>query len=162
MLAPADRYMLKPFDPESEAFGALVEESRLEGFWMLVRLLDGWRDGRNRFKRRGETLLGAWQGDVLAGVGGLSVDPYLEGRREGRIRHVYVSAAHRRYGVGRLLLGAIIDKARKHFPVLNVRAPEEAFPFYEALGFRRVEGDEFVTHRLKFAKRRKRAPKVAR
>jgi GNAT superfamily N-acetyltransferase len=154
MLAPKDRYVLKRLDPRSEAFAALLEESRLEGFWMLVRLRDGWERGSNRFRRRGEVLLAAWHGGALAGVGGLSVDPYAEGPRQGRLRHVYVSAMHRRRGVGRLLLKDIMGRAREHFPMLNVRAPETAFPFYEALGFKRVEGDEFVTHRMKFRKRR--------
>jgi GNAT superfamily N-acetyltransferase len=161
MLDAPVRHTLERLDPESEAFAALVEESRLQGYWMLVRLLDEWRDGRNRFKRRGEALLAAWQDKALAGVGGLNVDPYVEGRREGRVRHVYVGAAHRRQGVGRLIVEAIIDKARLHFPVLNVRAPEEAFAFYKALGFKRVEGQEFVTHRmaLKAPPKRRKAGK---
>lgn len=141
-------YALKRLDPESEPFRALVEESRHEGFWMLVRLADGWEDGRNRFSRRGETLLAAWRGKDLAGVCGLNVDPYVERRREGRVRHLYVSPDDRRSGVGTLLIEAIIAKARLHFPVLNVRAPEGAFPFYETLGFKPVQGEEFVTHRM--------------
>ena len=35
---------------------------------------------------------------------------------------------------------------------LNTRAPQDAFGFYERLGFRRVEGEEFVTHRMRFGK----------
>jgi GNAT superfamily N-acetyltransferase len=161
MLTSPDRRELKRLDPESEDCHLLAEASRKEGFWMLVRLIDGWRDGRNRFKRRGEMLLGAWHGDMLVGVGGLNVDPYVEGRREGRVRHVYIAAAYRRRGVGRLLVGAIVDRARRHFPVLNVRAPAEAFAFYEALGFKRVENDEFVTHRLKFRAHRRRKQRAA-
>src|SRR5262249_34582920 len=149
-------YTLKRLDPRDEQFVALVEESRLEGYWMLVRLLDGWTNGSNRFRRRGETMLAAWSGTVLAGVRGLHLDPYVDSRREGRVRHVYVGAGHRRQGVGRLLLEAIIARARQHFPVLNVRAPAESFAFYEALGFRPVENDEFLTHRMKFRKPRKR------
>lgn len=148
MLASPNRYLLKRLDPETGEFRLLLEESRMEGFWMLVRLLDGWEQGRNRFSRRGETLLAAWRGEELAGVCGLNIDPYVETRREGRVRHLYVGAAHRRKGIGRLLVEAIIDKGRRHFPVLNVRAPEGAFPFYEALGFDPVENEEFATHRL--------------
>jgi GNAT superfamily N-acetyltransferase len=157
MLGKPGPYELKRLDPESVEFQALVEESRLEGYWMLVRLADGWRDGRNRFKRRGEMLLAVWKDGALAGAAGLNVDPYVEARREGRVRHLYVSAVHRRRGVGRLLVRALIGKARLHFPVLNVRAPEQAFPFYEALGFKRVEGEEFHTHRMKFRARRGKA-----
>src|SRR6188474_310160 len=110
MLRRPGRYALRRLDPEGVEFQALAEESRLEGYWMLVRLADGWRDGRNRFRRRGEVMLAAWQDEVLAGVGGLNVDPYVQERREGRVRHVYVSAAHRRQGVGRLLVEAIVAR----------------------------------------------------
>jgi GNAT superfamily N-acetyltransferase len=160
MLDRAEFYTLKKLDPETEEFADLAEESRREGYWMLVRLLEGWREGRNRFSRRGETLLGAWRRGRLAGVCGLNVDPYVEKRREGRVRHLYVSTDDRGNGVGRLLVGAIVDKARPYFPTLNVRAPGEAFPFYEALGFRRVEGEEFLTHRMELKKPRRRDNKA--
>ena len=146
-------FALKRLDPGDPAFPELVEESRLQGFWMLVRLADDWAEGRNRFARRGETLLAAWRDEELAGVCGLNVDPYVDGRREGRVRHLYVRADCRRRGVGRLLAAAIVEKARKHFPVLNVRAPVEAFAFYEALGFMRVEAPS-ATHRLDLARTR--------
>jgi len=162
MLRRPGRYALRRLDPEGVEFQALAEESRLEGYWMLVRLADGWRDGRNRFRRRGEVMLAAWQDEVLAGVGGLNVDPYVQERREGRVRHVYVSAAHRRQGVGRLIVEAIVARARLNFPVLNLRAPEEAFAFYEALGFKRVEGEEFMTHRKRFRARRAKAKAAKR
>jgi GNAT superfamily N-acetyltransferase len=156
-----DCVTLKRLDPTAERFRDLTEESRLEGYWMLVRLLDGWESGRNRFSKRGETLLAAWRGGELAGVCGLNVDPYVDKRREGRVRHLYVKQAHRRAGVGRMLVGAVIEKAARHFPMLNARAPEEAFSFYGAPGFRRVEGEEFVTHRLVLRRpsRRSRARK---
>ena len=123
---------------------------------LLTRLLAGWRDGSNRFSRRGEALYGAFYGDELVGVCGLNVDPYVEERREGRVRHLYVAASFRRHGVGRILLRSAIAKARDHFPVLNVRATEAAFPFYERLGFVRVEGEEFMTHRMAFQPLRRR------
>lgn len=152
MLDRREFYRLEKLDPLTEEFRALADESRREGFWMLVRLLDGWESGRNRFSRRGETALAAWRGDRLGGVCGLNVDPYVEGRRQGRVRHLYVSPAHRGNGVGRLLVEAVIDKARRHFPVLGLRAPETAFAFYESLGFERVESDQHMTHRMRLTK----------
>lgn len=139
---------------ESADFLALVEASRIEGYWMPTRLLDGWRDRTHRFARRGEALLAAYCDGKLVGVCGLGVDPYVEQRREGRVRHLYVAEACRRQGVGRLLVKTIIDRARLHFRVLNVRATENAFEFYEKLGFHRVEGEEFMTHRKMFRRRR--------
>jgi GNAT superfamily N-acetyltransferase len=152
MLDRSEFYTLKKLDPESEEFAALAAESRHEGYWMLVRLQEGWRDGRNRFSRRGETVLGAWRSGRLAGVCGLNVDPYIERRREGRVRHLYVRAGDRRNGVGRMLVEAIVERAKRYFPVINARAPAEAFRFYEALGFRRVESEEFFTHRMELKK----------
>jgi hypothetical protein len=55
-------------------------------------------------------------------------------------------------GVGRQLVWSAIDKARKHFPVLNTRSPETAFGFYETLGFERLDGDDGATHRMKLAR----------
>ena len=145
-------YMLKRLRPTTPAFHALKDESRLEGYWMLVRLADGWASGRNKFLKRGEALFGAWHGRDLAGVCGLNIDPYVEGRGQGRVRHLFVSARYRRNGLGRMLVETVIDRARQYFTVLNTRAPREAFVFYERLGFQRVEGEEFVTHRMVFGK----------
>jgi GNAT superfamily N-acetyltransferase len=145
-------YVLKRLRPTMPAFDALKEESRLEGYWMLVRLADGWASGRNKFQKRGEALYGTWHGRELAGVCGLNVDPYFEGRGRGRVRHLFVSARHRRAGLGRMLVETVIDRARDYFAVLNTRAPQEAFAFYERLGFQPVIGEEFVTHRMIFGK----------
>lgn len=145
-------WVLKRLRPTIPAFDALKEESRLEGYWMLVRLADGWASGRNKFLKRGEALYGARYGRDLAGVCGLNIDPYFEGREHGRVRHLFVSARHRRTGLGRMLVETVIDRARHHFAVLNTRAPREAFLFYERLGFRPVVGEEFVTHRMVFGK----------
>jgi GNAT superfamily N-acetyltransferase len=150
--SPEIGYVLKRLRPTMPAFDALKEESRSEGYWMLVRLADGWASGRNKFLRRGEALFGAWHGRELAGVCGLNIDPYFEGRDQGRVRHLFVSAPHRRSGLGRMLVETIIDRARRHFAVLNTRAPREAFVFYERLGFQPVVGEEFVTHRMIFGK----------
>ncbi|TPN31783.1 GNAT family N-acetyltransferase [Mesorhizobium sp. B2-3-3] len=145
-------YGVRRLRPTTPAFDRLKEESRLEGYWMLVRLGDGWASGRDKFLKRGEALFGAWHGAELAGVCGLNIDPYFEGRDHGRVRHLFVSARHRRAGLGRMLVETVIDRARQYFTVLNTRAPREAFAFYERLGFERVEAEEFVTHRMVFGK----------
>ncbi|ESZ46769.1 GNAT family N-acetyltransferase [Mesorhizobium sp. M1148] len=153
--SPDIGYVLKRLRPTAPAFDALKEESRLEGYWMLVRLADGWAGGCNKFLKRGEALFGAWHGRELAGVCGLNIDPYFEGRDHGRVRHLFVSARHRRSGIGRMLVETVIDRARQHFAVLNTRAPQEAFGFYERLGFQPVVSEEFVTHRMMLSQDRK-------
>lgn len=53
------------------------------------------------------------------------------------VANVYVVEAHRRTGVGRLLMRALTDFARDHHMVRVVLAPSEmSVPFYESLGFR--------------------------
>ncbi|WP_095090843.1 GNAT family N-acetyltransferase [Mesorhizobium sophorae] len=145
-------YVLKRLRPTTPAFDALKEASRLEGYWMLVRLADGWASGRNKFLKRGEALYGTWHGRDLAGVCGLNIDPYFGARDQGRVRHLFVGARHRRTGLGRMMVETVIDRARQHFAALNTRAPQEAFAFYERLGFQPVIGEEFVTHRMIFGK----------
>ncbi|TJX43108.1 MAG: hypothetical protein E5W21_23835, partial [Mesorhizobium sp.] len=48
-VGPEIDYALKRLRPSAAAFDALKVESRLEGYWMLVRLADGWASGRNKF-----------------------------------------------------------------------------------------------------------------
>lgn len=144
-------FSLQPFVPDSAAFQTLREKSLAEGFSMLRRLQDHWHDGSNTFSKLGEALFGAFEGRSLVGVGGLNVDPYLAAGASGRVRHVYVDPRFRRHGVGRLLVEAIVARARPEFAVLNLRAPDAAHAFYEALGFKPVEGDQFATHRLMLA-----------
>lgn len=83
---------------------------------------------------------------------GLNIDPYFEARDQGRVRHLFVGARHRRTGLGRMMVETVIERARQHFAALNTRAPQEAFAFYERLGFQPVIGEEFVTHRMIFGK----------
>lgn len=141
-------HLLRLFEPTTPAFRLLLEESLLNNFGMLRRLETNWDNGSNRFDDPGETLIGAWVGSDLAGVCGLNIDPYLRQDREGRVRHLYVAQAHRRAGIGRSLVGAVIEAAKSHFATLNVRAPTETHPFYESLGFEAADDDAFITHRL--------------
>lgn len=146
-MADSAACLVKPFQPSAASFRPLLEESLRNGFAMLARLDRNWSDGGNRFDAAGEVLLGAWRDGELAGVCGLNIDPYVAGQRQGRVRHLYVGQAHRRRGVGAMLVGAVIDVAGRHFSALNTRAPVEAHRFYESLGFQPVRQD-FATHRL--------------
>ena len=139
---------LRPITPETDGFAALLRESLSEGHRMLHRLEENWRSGSNTFSRRGETLLGAFCGEELVGICGRNVDPYVEDGQAGRVRHLYVRPDRRRHGVGRLLVDGIAGSAAEFFDRLQLRAPEDAFRFYESLGFARVLGEETVTHRL--------------
>ena len=120
--------------------GAASEPLRLDGERRGVdfvrRLFADWTSGTNRFDQPGERLLGAWHGAHLVGVGGLNRDPYAADDGIGRLRHVYVLAAHRRLGIGAVLVRALLRGAEGHFRVVRLRAASaEAAAFYRRLGF---------------------------
>jgi GNAT superfamily N-acetyltransferase len=146
-------YEIRSMNPEMDGFHDLLDESLIEGHRMLLRLQENWFGGKNTFSRPGEKIVAVLQGNKLVGVCGRRMDPYVGGRRVGRVRHLYVAKVDRRKGVGALLLRSVIDGAGEFFDIMNTRAPAEAFRFYESLGFERVADNEFVTHRLKLGGR---------
>lgn len=141
---------LAPVTPDTSGFERLLAESIAQEHRMLLRFEENWRSGVNVFGRHGEIMLGAWIGETLAGVCGRNIDPYDPSPRAGRVRHLYVAADNRREGVGRLLIGAILEDAATYFDYLNTNAPQPAFPFYERLGFKRLD-QTYATHRIMLA-----------
>ncbi|WP_162596278.1 GNAT family N-acetyltransferase [Methylobacterium sp. 17Sr1-1] len=102
----------------------------------MRRLFEDHATGANRFDRPGERLLRAWHGGHLVGVGGLNGDPYVADNGIGRLRHLYVLAAHRRLGLGAVLVRALLREAEGHFRVVRLRTVSaEAAAFYRRLGF---------------------------
>jgi GNAT superfamily N-acetyltransferase len=133
--------------PDSPGFDRLRAESAAEGHRMLERFAEHWHDGSNRFDRPGEVILGAQLDGELIGICGRNRDPFDPHPRAGRVRHLYVAADHRRTGVARTLIDAIVDGAVNWFDYLNTNCPPEAAPFYEHLGFVPVTADR-ITHQL--------------
>lgn len=114
----------------------MVEASQDEGFQFLVRFRDACLAGERRFTAPGEVLLGAYEGQDLKGICGLSHDPYGTEPGAGRIRHLYVLPAWRGKGIGRLLVEAIEERARETFRALVLRTDTaEAARFYVAMGY---------------------------
>jgi len=117
-------------------FPALRDVAQAEGWRMLRVLEEDWEAGTLRFDAPGEALLAAWRGTALAGILGLSRDPYVEDPEVARLRRLYVTPAHRGRGVARALVEAAAEAASAHgFASLRVRAPPAARGFYEACGF---------------------------
>lgn len=137
------------FSAGDDRIGGLADEARARGFRHIDRLIDGWRSGANRFDRTGETLLAIFDGDAAVAIGGLNVDPYAGDDRVARIRHVYVMENSRRAGLGRMIVGELVDEARQRFDLVRVRAASKggAALFYDALGFCRVNLPD-ATHLL--------------
>ncbi|QDT22062.1 GNAT family N-acetyltransferase [Gimesia chilikensis] len=125
----------------------LAEEARRQGYRMLDRLQQEWREGINRFDREGECVLIAVGEDRIVGVCGLNRDPYCSLKDIGRVRRLYVASGVRRRGVGRLLVEAIQQRCPGVFQQLRLRTNSSAAStFYQALGFRPVEDEPDCTH----------------
>lgn len=130
--------------------GPLIEAAAEEGHNLVIRLVDEWRDGSNRFDRAGELLAEVRCDGSLCAVGGLNVDPYTDDPTVGRIRHVYVDPRHRREGVGRLLIEFLVGHARAHFSRVRLRSLRDPGPgFYAALGFTTTDEPD-ATHEIRF------------
>jgi GNAT superfamily N-acetyltransferase len=115
----------------------LRAEARGEGFRMLDRLARDWASGETRFDRDGEALLVAYSNDVVAGVGGLTVEAAIIGAF--RMRRFYIRAAFRRSGVARRLAAALLGQCSAAWVTVNAAPGSE--PFWEALGFAPDERD---------------------
>ena len=134
-------------DLPSESIDALVAESEQAGWRFMRRLAEEWASGANRFDGAGEAFFAALIGGRVIGVCGLNVDPYTVAQGVGRVRHLYVLSAYRRLGVGRQLVGRVIETARARFDILRLSTQNPAAAqLYERVGFRRCVGAADCTH----------------
>ena len=86
-----------------------------------------------RFDGNGEALFAAHVAGVLAGIGGLTIEPGMPGAL--RMRRFYVRARFRRAGIGRTLATALLERARITGLLVSVNAAPASAPFWESLGF---------------------------
>ena len=101
-------------------FDALQEEARAEGYLFVERLAGDWEARRMRFDGNGEALFAAHVAGVLAGIGGLTIEPGMPGAL--RMRRFYVRARFRRAGIGRTLATALLERARITGLLVSVNA----------------------------------------
>jgi GNAT superfamily N-acetyltransferase len=125
---------LQPVIEELPAgFDALRAEARAEGYRFVDRLATDWMSGTIRFDREGEALLVARTNGVLAGIGGLTIEPVVPEAM--RMRRFYVRLAYRRSGIGRKLAIALLERARGARRLVTVNAAPASTAFWESLGF---------------------------
>jgi GNAT superfamily N-acetyltransferase len=130
------------------ALGPLLAQSQADGHGMVAKLRKHWISGAQRFDADGEALYGAYGDGLLVGVCGRAIDPYRNDVRVARVQRLYVLPRWRGKGVGRALVGRVLQDGAGRFTTVTVRAPTaDASRFYEALGFAPVAG-ETETHVL--------------
>lgn len=114
----------------------LVEESIGQGHRHLVKLVNEFEGGVNRFDRTGEALYFARKESRIVGVGGVNQDPYSNEAMIGRVRRLYVLDQYRRQGIAKMVMEYIVERAREHFDVLVLKTTNpEADLFYRSIGF---------------------------
>lgn len=136
-------------------FDVLLAESQATGFRFLARLKAESELASPPFLAPDAVLLAAFGAEGrLVGICGVYRDPFLCDPRIGRLRHLYVAAADRRSGVGRLLVDRAIEHARGRFEQLRLRANTDlAARFYLSLGFVSTTDSDSATHYCNLAER---------
>ena len=128
------RLELEPVTGDLPAgFEMLRAEALAEGFRQVERLAADWASRTTRFDREGEVLLAARSNGVLAGIGGLTIDPVVPGAL--RMRRFYVRPRFRRCGVGRQRATALLEQRGQTGRLVTVNAAAASMQFWEALGF---------------------------
>jgi GNAT superfamily N-acetyltransferase len=128
----------------------LVEESSKEGFRHMKRLVDEYENGTNRFDKHGEALFTAYDHGRIIGIGGLN-QSLTDGI--GRVRRLYISQDYRKQGIGRMIMNRVIEEAKQHFHMIELKTDNPAADkFYRSLGFSVKDNDEHVSHYLIFDK----------
>jgi GNAT superfamily N-acetyltransferase len=123
----------------------LIVQSEAEGFRFLVRLRDEWYSGVNRFSGAGEALFGAFDGDQLIAIGGIT----RSSSQAGRLRRCYVDKGFRRRGVGRALVASILEYASSyHGRVQLLTDTSSGDAFYRTIGFTHVCSIPDVSHEI--------------
>lgn len=124
---------------------SLVAHADQEGIRIVSVVRERWEDESERYQGRGERILAAVADDQVVGVGALSQCPHVSGAL--RMRRFYVAPAWRRHGVARSIAEDLIATGHAYSDLLtcNARASAAAGPFWESVGFIRVD-TEGITH----------------
>lgn len=125
----------------------LRAEAAREGYRHMERLTADWATGTTRFDAPGEALFAAFQDGELAGVGGVTREPGDPHGDVLRARRLYVLPRFRALGIGRALVGAIVQEAFQSVSRVTVNAGRDAPDFWVSMGFSPV-ASATVTHEL--------------
>jgi ribosomal protein S18 acetylase RimI-like enzyme len=123
---------LHALESEPHAFGEAAEEHRSKSVESVAARLAATRDD--------SFVLGAFVAGRLVGTAGFYRDQGLKRRHRGHIWGMYVTPAHRRQGLGRALLGALLERARALPDLTQIQlgvtdTQAAAKQLYSSLGF---------------------------
>lgn len=123
---------LESLEREPFAFGKAAEEHQATSVEAMAH--------RFRDAPEGNFHLGAFEGDQLIGMATFIRETGLKERHKGRIYGVYVTSTHRGQGVGRALLTALLERAKRDVSLeqilLGAAAGQKAArQLYRELGF---------------------------
>lgn len=126
------RLRLESLEAEPFAFGKSVEEHRATPPETIAR--------RFRNSSAGNFTLGAFEDGELAGMATFIRETGVKDRHKGRIFGVYVSAAHRGRGLGRALIGELLERAQRDASVEQIQlavgtVQHAAKGLYRSFGF---------------------------
>jgi ribosomal protein S18 acetylase RimI-like enzyme len=100
-------------------------EDKLDVAWFASRLEDAH-------------VMGAFRDGELIGTAGFFIQQGQPNAHKGRLFGMYVRSSSRNLGVGRLLLNAVLDVARKNVELIQLSVVRENRParrLYESAGF---------------------------
>ena len=131
-----------------DEFAAILVEAAAEGVRNMAMLASEFGSADDPYRDPG-ALFAAFVGGELAGVGGVTAETGLA-EPAMRMRRLYVRPGFRRTGVARALAGAMTQQGFQAAPLLtlNAQASAAASPFWETMGFERVDWPR-ITHALR-------------
>ena len=132
------RIRLEALESEPLAFGKAAEEHRATPVETIAQ--------RFRDVAEGNFHLGAFEDGALIGVATFLRETGLKERHKGRVYGVYVSATYRGLGLGRALLGELLERAKRDASLEQISlsvgsGQSEAKGLYSSFGFQ-VYGTE--------------------
>ena len=122
--------MLQAYDAYPQAFTSSVAERAAMPLSWWEKRLGGALD----------RLLGAFVENELAGIVGLAFEPREKARHKVTLFGMYVNAAHQQQGLGRRLVEAALEEARrqpglKRIQLTVTAGNDPAFALYQRCGF---------------------------
>src|SRR5262245_48441088 len=140
--------LLSPDDIEGELerLVALIKEAVDDGAGLgfLPPLHDAdareyWLSIRPELRSGVRILIGAYVDGELGGTAQLALSQWSNGQHRAEVHKVLVDGAQRGGAIGKVLIGALQDAARRHnrsLLILNTRHGRPAVRFYKELGYR--------------------------